>query len=71
MSEKPRHPVFEECCLCDGPPSPGTQQVVTLASSLFGLEAPEAIAYCGIDTWLNGETVLLRDCADAFTRIRN
>ncbi len=57
--------------LADDVAEKDVERIVTLASSFYGSEAPEAIAYCGMESWMNCETGDTHRFAKAFRRLRN
>lgn len=45
--------------------------VIVQAEALFGSDAATAVAYCGIDAWLEGNTSEFEQWVVTFQRLRN
>jgi hypothetical protein len=52
-------------------PTPTDDTIIEQAHALYGSEAATAVAFCGLDAWLEGEEVEFRRLADIFRRLRN
>lgn len=50
---------------------PTDDTIIEQAHALYGSEAATAVAFCGLDAWLEGEEVEFRRLADIFRRLRN
>ncbi|CAN7569268.1 hypothetical protein LJR255_004072 [Pararhizobium sp. LjRoot255] len=51
--------------------SPADDAIIDHAHALYGSEAATAIAFCGLDAWLDGEEAEFRHLAGIFRRLRN
>lgn len=50
---------------------PDASEVVEYARSLFGNDAPTAVAYCGLDAWFEGKEDEVRDWVRIFNRLKS
>ena len=50
---------------------PTDDTFIEQAHALYGSEAATAVAFCGLDAWLEGEEVEFRRLAGIFRRLRN
>lgn len=71
MSENDRSPKYCSTLVADSLDFRTADEVSALARSLFGSEASTAIAFCGIDAYLNDEELNFRTYVRAFRRLQN
>ncbi len=50
---------------------PADDAIIAAARSLYGSEAATAVAFCGLEAWLEDEEVEVRRFARLFRRLRN
>jgi len=51
--------------------NPADDAIIDQALAIYGSEAATAVAYCGLDSWFEGEEVEFRRFAGMFRRLRN
>ena len=71
MSRDTGHPCSKPMSDNINDDSKASNDIAILAASLFGSEAATAVAFCGIDAYLEGDELDLRKFALAFRRLKN